>query len=189
MRSQHIELKHRHDGDPARRGLPIRQRRMGTEQQGFTLIELMIVVAIVGILAAVAVPAYSDYTVRAKVTEAVSAVAPLKASVADYYNATGTLPTTAAQAGIDEGGDPSGSNYSTDVVQAITTDTVIGDGSIKVALKDIGGSVAAGDSLVFIPEIVGNGQLTWSCEADSGNGSLPDQYAPGNCRDGAAGAN
>ena len=62
------------------------------KQQGFTLIELMIVVAIIGILAAIAIPAYQDYTVRSKVTELVNAAGVCKTSVAEYYQAKGTMP-------------------------------------------------------------------------------------------------
>ncbi|MGZ5036893.1 MAG: pilin, partial [Usitatibacter sp.] len=61
-------------------------------QQGFTLIELMIVVAIIGILAAIAIPAYQDYTIRAKVTELINAAGVCKTSVAEYYQTKGAMP-------------------------------------------------------------------------------------------------
>src|SRR5215204_1515106 len=70
-------------------------------QKGFTLIELMIVVAIIGILAAIAIPAYSDYTERAKVSELVTIASACKASVSEYYQAQGLFPTTNAAAGCD----------------------------------------------------------------------------------------
>src|ERR1044071_4583339 len=68
-------------------------------QQGFTLIELMIVVAIVGILAAIALPAYQDYTIRARVSEAAAAGGACKTAVAEFFASAGSLPTSTNQAG------------------------------------------------------------------------------------------
>src|SRR5882757_2289554 len=68
-------------------------------QQGFTLIELMIVVAIVGILAAIALPAYQDYAIRARVSEALAAAGACKTSIAEYAASRGTLPASITQSG------------------------------------------------------------------------------------------
>src|SRR3569833_2525219 len=73
---------------------------MKSLQKGFTLIELMIVVAIIGILAAIAIPAYQDYTIRAQVTEGLNLAAPAKASVADVYANTGNWPADNTAAGL-----------------------------------------------------------------------------------------
>ena len=75
---------------------------MNTMQKGFTLIELMIVVAIIGILAAIAIPAYQDYTIRAQVTEGVNLMAGAKAAVTETYNDTGTFPATNDAAGLPQ---------------------------------------------------------------------------------------
>ena len=69
------------------------------KQQGFTLIELMIVVAIIGILAAIAIPAYQDYTIRAQVSEGLNLSAGAKAAVAEYFMDSGNFPTTNTEAG------------------------------------------------------------------------------------------
>src|SRR6056297_383852 len=78
--------------------------KMRKVQQGFTLIELMIVVAIIGILAAIAIPAYQDYTIRAKVTEGLNTVAVARTSVAEYWNTNGTFPTGNPEAGLSATG-------------------------------------------------------------------------------------
>ena len=73
----------------------------GARQGGFTLIELMIVIAIIGILAAIALPAYQDYTVRAKMAEPMAAMAEAKTSISEYLAARGVLPDDELQAGIN----------------------------------------------------------------------------------------
>ena len=80
------------------------------KQQGFTLIELMIVVAIIGILAAVAIPAYQDYTVRAQVTEGLSLASGAKTAVSEYWASNGSLPTDNATAGMRDSTDIRGNN-------------------------------------------------------------------------------
>ncbi|MEN8665208.1 MAG: pilin [Polycyclovorans sp.] len=144
-------------------------------QKGFTLIELMIVVAIIGILAAIAIPAYQDYTLRAKVTEGVTAAGAAKASVADFYAANNAFPTTNAEAGLDA----TPASYATAIIQDLS---VGADGVITVAFKAIGGGVTAGDTLTFTPKATTAGAIEWDCDAAAGDGSLPDKYAPANCR-------
>jgi len=94
-------------------------------QQGFTLIELMIVVAIIGILAAVALPAYQDYTVRAHVSEGLNLAAAAKNAVADAYATNGNFPTTNASAGL-----PAATSIKGNAVDSVT---VGAKGAIAIA--------------------------------------------------------
>src|SRR3982751_3816552 len=91
-------------------------------EQGFTLIELMIVVAIIGILAAIAIPAYQDYTIRSKVTELVNAAGVCKTSIAEYYQAQGKMPGSAAVGGCSDVGTANSKAPLFDGTDAITVD-------------------------------------------------------------------
>ncbi|SFL84146.1 type IV pilus assembly protein PilA [Nitrosomonas nitrosa] len=141
-------------------------------QKGFTLIELMIVVAIIGILAAVAIPAYTDYTNRAKVTEAVGALANAKTSVSEYYTSQGAMPANAAAAGINTGAIGS---YVASVAYTKTSDTV---GVIEVTLAASG---LATDLVSKKFKLTGTGSaqgVSWACTKTD----APEKYLPANCR-------
>lgn len=140
------------------------------KQEGFTLIELMIVIAIIGILAAVAIPAYSDYTIRAKVTEAIGYAAAAKTPVSEYYTSQGTMPADATEAGVDTG-------VTTAVVASLAYAANAGTGVITIGLNAIGGDVTAGDTFILTGTGTTNG-VSWVCST----GSVDAKYLPANCR-------
>lgn len=139
-------------------------------QQGFTLIELMIVVAIIGILAAVAIPAYQDYTIRAKVSEVIVMASAARTSVAEYYISTGSMPASTNAAGINDNAAQS------DYVSAIAFATSSTGTLLTYTLTSLGGS-ADGTDFEYLVSGTNNG-VTVDCTG----GSLPAKYRPANCR-------
>ncbi|MCS3903882.1 type IV pilus assembly protein PilA [Methylohalomonas lacus] len=138
-------------------------------QQGFTLIELMIVVAIIGILAAVAIPAYQDYTIRAQVTEGIGFAAAAKTSVSEFYVSQGEMPANISEAGFDD--------VSTDVVRSLAYGTSGSNGQITVTFEDLGGDMGGGETMIY--EGTGDtGGVSWDCTG----GDLQAKYRPANCR-------
>ena len=136
-------------------------------QQGFTLIELMIVVAIIGILAAIAIPAYQDYTKRAHVSEGLSLAAGAKTAVSEYFSTNNAWPTTNASAGLASS-------------TAITGNAV---GSVAVNASQITVTfnskidTTASRTLVLAASTSG-GAITWSCTG----GDVDPKFRPSNCR-------
>lgn len=133
-------------------------------QQGFTLIELMIVVAIIGILAAVALPAYQDYTVRAKVSELILAASQPKMTIAEFGQVNDTLAN-------------SGSGLSVNTASGYVSGGSITTGGVIT----VSGSTSAlgSDSAVTIslsPTLDSSGVVSWACTSSS------QKYAPANCR-------
>lgn len=135
-------------------------------QKGFTLIELMIVVAIIGILAAIALPAYQDYTKRSHVAEGLSLASGAKASVTEYYSSEGAWPKTNAEAGL----------AATITGNAVSGVAVSEGGVITVTYND---KVASGKKLVLAPEDK-NGAIQWECGATGTD--VDDKHLPANCR-------
>lgn len=121
-------------------------------QQGFTLIELMIVVAIIGILAAIALPAYQDYTKKAKFTEVVQAVAPFKLGVQDCYASTSDLDVCDAGA---NGVPPAPAAY------GVVASVGVVDGVVTATATDGGSPDLDASTYVLTPTVVG-GTLTWA---------------------------
>ena len=145
---------------------------MQKAQQGFTLIELMIVVAIIGILAAIAIPAYQDYTIRSQVSEGLSLAAGSKTAVAEFYTDRGRLPGNNQSAGVASASSITG-NY-------VSSVTVTGTGVVQVAYGGPKANAAIPNSaLLDLSPTTSAGSITWTCKINSG---IEPKYVPSSCR-------
>ena len=144
------------------------------KQQGFTLIELMIVVAIIGILAAIAIPAYQDYTIRAQVSEGLNLTGGAKAAVTEFFQDRGAMPTTNTEAGLANIAEIAGKYVSSvDVTNGVVNVTYGGTAGDAHA-------VITGKTIRLTPSTAQAGSVQWDC--DSAGASIANKHLPAACR-------
>ena len=169
-----------------------------TAQKGFTLIELMIVVAIIGILAAIAIPAYQDYTIRSQVSEGLTLAAAAKSAVSETFSNTGIAPADRQAAGMTPDAVDTNGNY---VSQVEVTNGVI-EITYSSAAPQRANDRINGETVTLVPYVSADGSVSWKCRvtgstatpggslmgagtsqaATNAVGTLDARFAPAECR-------
>ena len=145
---------------------------MKSMQKGFTLIELMIVVAIIAILAAIAIPAYQNYLIRSQVSEGMVLTSGARAAVSEYYSNKGTWPTDNTAAGVAK---------DTSITGKYVEKVDVADGVITAKFNSSGANKAI-QGATFVLSPTGNGgSIAWTCNGKNA-GSVDNKYLPTSCR-------
>ncbi|HFC6396714.1 TPA: pilin [Neisseria polysaccharea] len=148
-------------------------------QKGFTLIELMIVIAIVGVLAVVALPAYQDYTARAQMSEALTLAEGQKSAVVEYYSDNGTFPADNAAAGIATSTDITGKYVASVKVAALTGTPA--KATITAKMKSSGVNADIKGKELMLEGSQNKGSFSWVCKKGTTN-PVDDKFLPSSCR-------
>ncbi len=147
--------------------------RCGARAGGFTLIELMIVVAIIGILAAVALPAYQDYTVRAKVSEGLTLTSGIKAAATEFYSSNARLAPDNASV-LSPGMAKISGTHVKDVGLVVS-------GAIQVTMSSAGLPSDATNATFILTPVTARGAVSWKCSTGTVS-PIPAKYLPSSCR-------
>ncbi|HET8554888.1 MAG TPA: pilin [Rhodanobacteraceae bacterium] len=148
---------------------------MKSTQKGFTLIELMIVVAIIAILAAIAIPAYQNYLIRSQATEGVTLMDGAKVGVTEFYSTYGRLPTSNGSAGIASPKSITGKYVAqVEISKGKITSTFSSGGEVNAALNN---------KTISLSPVTTNGIVSWHCKGGSTN-PIDKKYLPSSCRNG-----
>ncbi len=141
------------------------------KQQGFTLIELMIVVAIIGILAAIAIPAYQDYTIRAQVSEGLNLAGGAKAAVTEYAQDRGSFPTSNTMAGLSDAATIQGK-----YVESVT----VGASGVVTVLYGVDAHAIINGHTIRLTPTQNAGSVEWLCDSDGAD--IANKHLPAACR-------
>ena len=147
---------------------------MKSTQKGFTLIELMIVVAIIAILAAIAIPAYQNYLIRTQVSEGLSLAGGLQTGEIEYYANYGKWPATNTSAGV--------ATDTSIIGSYVTSVNTGGTGVITVTYGNKANNVISGKTLILSPYTKGGGSFAWACNPTGAGATTDNKYLPSSCR-------